>query len=72
MRPVRMSLILLPALLAGVLAGCTVRTESTERVAYVPAATPTRTVVYSTPGYYYYPSTTTYYSYPNRTYYSSY
>jgi hypothetical protein len=73
MRPVRLSLILLPALLGGVVAGCSVRTETTERVAYAPTATPARAVVYPTTGYYYYPTTTYYYREPyHPAYYSSY
>ena len=58
MRPIRWSLVLLPALFGAALAGCSVRTE---RTVYTPTAAapapvavaPARTYYYSPSGYYY-------------------
>ncbi|TWT11614.1 hypothetical protein [Reyranella sp. CPCC 100927] len=59
MRLIRTPLALLPLLLVGTLAACTVRTERTERQVYAPP--PAGTVVYPSTAYYYYPSRTYYY-----------
>ena len=70
MRPLRLSLISLPVLLAAVLAGCSVRTE---RTVYTPTAAAPAVVVpasgyYYPARYYYYPTYEAYHP----AYYSSY
>lgn len=74
MRPVRLSLVMLPIVLGATLTACSVRTETTERAVYAPV--PARTVVYPSTAYYYpsyYPSTSYYYREPyHPAYYSSY